>query len=88
VSKFALKDSSDALWMEPEPFNNIKVSVIQPGPVSTTLYRVAQAVEETIAKPENTPYRVAFEKLKELEILVARAWTGTESLKLILVSIE
>lgn len=76
-SKFALEGLSDALRMELEPFN-IKVSVIEPGPVSTNFFiSVAQAVEETIAKPENTPYRAAFEKLKELEKHTSsRAWTS------------
>lgn len=85
ASKFALEGLSDALRMELEPFN-IKVSVIAPGPVSTNFFiNVAQAVEETIAKPENTPYRVAFEKLKELEKHTSsRAWTSERVAKIIL----
>ena len=77
ASKFALEGLSDALRMELAPFN-IKVSVIQPGPVSTDFFVVAaQAVTETVAAPENTPYRAAFEKLKELEKQTSsRAWTS------------
>ena len=77
ASKFALEGLSDALRMELAPFN-IKVSVIEPGPVSTDFFVVAaQAVEETVAAPENTPYRAAFEKLKALEKQTSsRAWTG------------
>ncbi len=77
ASKFALEGLSDALRMELAPFN-IKVSVIEPGPVSTNFFVVAaQAVEETVATPETTPYRAAFEKLKGLEKQTSsRAWTS------------
>lgn len=50
-SKFALEGLSDALRMELAPFN-IKVSVIEPGPVSTDFFvAAAQAVESTVATP-------------------------------------
>ncbi len=76
ASKFALEAISDALRMELEPFN-IKVSVIQPGAVSTNFFAVAaQAVAENIVSPESTPYRSAFTKLKGLEQRTRRtAWT-------------
>jgi short-subunit dehydrogenase len=76
ASKFALEAISDALRMELEPFN-IKVSVIQPGAVSTNFFAVAaQAVAENVVSPESTPYRSAFTKLKGLEQQTRRtAWT-------------
>lgn len=77
ASKFALEGISDVLRMELEPFN-IKVSVIEPGPVTTDFFDViAQGVEETVTDPEKTPYRAAFKKLEALqEQTSSRAWTA------------
>ncbi|GET39551.1 SDR family NAD(P)-dependent oxidoreductase [Microseira wollei] len=77
ASKFALESLSDALRMELEPFN-IKVSLIEPGPVSTDFFDVAaQGVEQAVTNPENTPYRAAFENLKGLQDKTSsRAWTS------------
>ncbi len=79
ASKFALEGLSDALRMELAPFN-IKVSVIEPGPVSTDFFAVAaQAVEEAVAVPGDTPYRAAFEKLEGLEQQTSsQAWTAEQ----------
>ncbi|HEY9695553.1 MAG TPA: SDR family oxidoreductase [Oculatellaceae cyanobacterium] len=76
-SKFALEGISDALRMELAAFN-IKVSVIEPGPVSTDFFDVAgQMVEQAVTNPDNTPYSSAFEKLKNLEKNTSsRAWTS------------
>lgn len=77
ASKFALEGLSDVLRMELQPFN-IKVSVIEPGAVSTNFFAVAaQVVEKTVGNRENTVYRAAFERLKSLEARTSdRAWTS------------
>ena len=79
ASKFALEGLSDALRMELAPFN-IKVSVIEPGPVSTNFFAVAaQAVTDTVTQPEQTPYRAAFAKLKHLEKQTSsQAWSSEQ----------
>ena len=84
ASKFALEGLSDAVRMELAPFN-IRVSVVQPGPVSTDFFVVAaQAVKEIVATPEDTPYRAAFEKLKGLEKQTSsQAWTSERVAKVI-----
>lgn len=76
-SKFALEGLSDALRMELAPFN-IKVSVIEPGPVSTNFFAVAaQGVEQAVSVPQETPYRAAFEKLEGLEKQTSsRSWSS------------
>lgn len=76
-SKFALEGLSDTLRMELAPFN-IKVSVIEPGPVSTDFFAVAATgVEQAVSNPEATPYRFAFKKLEGLEKQTSsRAWTS------------
>lgn len=88
ASKFALEALSDSLRMELEPFN-IQVSVIEPGPVSTEFFiAAAQAVEETVVKPENTPYRAAFERLKGLEQNTkSRAWTSERVAEVIVIAL-
>lgn len=88
ASKFALEGLSDALRMELEPFN-IKVSVIEPGPVTTEFFDVAAlGVEQAVADPKNTPYRAAFEKLDRLqEITSSRAWTSERVAEVILKAI-
>lgn len=88
ASKFALEGLSDALRMELKPFN-IKVSVIEPGPVSTDFFVAsAQAVKETVVTPEHTPYRAAFEKLKGLEAQTSsRAWTAERVAEVIVLAL-
>lgn len=84
-SKFALEGISDTLRMELAPFN-IQVSVVEPGPVSTEFFAVVeQGVEQTVADPEKTPYRAAFEKLKRLQQQTSsRAWTSERVAQVIL----
>ncbi len=78
-SKFALEGLSDALRMELDAFN-IKVSVIEPGPVSTDFFdTAAQSVEQIVPDPQTTPYRAAFENLKNLQNKTSsRAWTSEQ----------
>ncbi|MDX2098088.1 MAG: SDR family oxidoreductase [Leptolyngbyaceae cyanobacterium bins.59] len=77
ASKFALEALSDAMRMELEAFN-IRVSVVEPGPVTTNFFTiVAQQVEATIPNPDQTPYRAAFARLDKLEQQTSsRAWTS------------
>ncbi|NER49804.1 MAG: SDR family oxidoreductase [Symploca sp. SIO1A3] len=67
ASKFALEALSDVLRMELEGFN-IKVSVIEPGPVKTEFFQVvSEQVKKTVPEPEKTPYRAAIEAIKAIE---------------------
>lgn len=85
ASKFALEAVSDALRRELAPFN-IRVSVIEPGPVSTEFFDVVdQEVNRTIKDPEHSPYRIAFKKLEDLEKQTSgRAWTSEQVATVIL----
>ena len=85
ASKFALEAVSDALRRELAPFN-IRVSVIEPGPVSTEFFDVVdQEVNRTIKDPEHSPYRIAFKKLEDLEKQTSgRAWTSEQVAAVIL----
>ncbi|NJN85385.1 MAG: SDR family oxidoreductase [Leptolyngbyaceae cyanobacterium SL_7_1] len=84
-SKFALEGLSDALRMELEPFN-IKVSVVEPGPVGTEFFDVSkQTVATAIANPTNTPYRAAFEQLDQLRGRLGRQlWTSEQVAQVII----
>ncbi|PSB03964.1 SDR family NAD(P)-dependent oxidoreductase [Merismopedia glauca] len=67
ASKFGLEALSDALRMELQPFN-IDVSVIEPGPVKTEFFQVAQKMTSgSIEAPETTPYRACFEHMEGFE---------------------
>ncbi|MBW4695373.1 MAG: SDR family oxidoreductase [Lyngbya sp. HA4199-MV5] len=79
ASKFALESLSDSLRMELEPFN-IKVSVVEPGPVSTEFISVAGTeAKHAIPNPEATPYYPAIQKLAALEQQTsANAWTSEQ----------
>jgi short-subunit dehydrogenase len=79
ASKCALEAVSDSLRRELTPFN-IRVSVIEPGPVSTEFFDVVdKEIDRTIHDPEHSPYRVAFKKLEGLEKQTSsRAWTSEQ----------
>jgi short-subunit dehydrogenase len=77
ASKFALEALSDVLRMELEAFN-IKVSVIEPGPVTTEFFSVAgDKVELNVTEPGKTIYSPALKAIKEIEQRTARmAWSS------------
>ncbi|NER98017.1 MAG: SDR family oxidoreductase [Symploca sp. SIO1B1] len=77
ASKFALEALSDVLRMELEGFN-IKVSVIEPGPVKTEFFQVvSEQMKKTVPEPEKTPYRAAIEAIKAIEQRTAPlTWTA------------
>ena len=56
---------------------NIKVSVIEPGPVITEFFEVVrEKVDQNIKEPENSPYEAAFVKIKAIEDQVSMlGWT-------------
>lgn len=77
ASKFALEALSDVLRMELAAFN-IKVSVVEPGPVKTDFFSVAKKkIENTVANSEQSLYRAAIEKIKKLEEQTStQAWSS------------
>ncbi len=85
ASKFALEALSDVLRMELDAFN-IKVSVIEPGPVTTDFFSIAgEKVDLGVAEAEKTIYRAAIQAIKEIEQQTARlAWT-TERVGVVIV---
>ncbi len=83
-SKFALEALSDVLRMELKAFN-IKVSVIEPGPVGTDFFRVAWSkVKENMPHYAQTPYAPIFSNIEaidnQLELL---GWSSTKTAKAI-----
>ena len=83
-SKFALEALSDVMRMELKAFN-IRVSVVEPGPVVTDFFRVAgQNIRETIPDYEHTPYAPIFENIqdidKQLELL---GWSAEKTARAI-----
>ncbi|HEY9795998.1 MAG TPA: SDR family oxidoreductase [Leptolyngbyaceae cyanobacterium] len=77
ASKFALEALSDVLRMELAAFN-IKVSVIEPGPVTTEFFGIAgEKVDLNVPELEKTIYRAAIQTIKEIEKQTAAlAWSS------------
>ena len=66
-SKFALEALSDVLRMELKAFN-IRVTVVEPGPVVTDFFRVAwQKVQQTIPHRDQTPYSPIFKNIEAID---------------------
>lgn len=76
ASKFALEAFSDVARMELKGFN-IRVSVVEPGPVVTEFFQAAwQKVLETVPDPEKSLYRPVFEKIEGIDRQLAiLGWT-------------
>ena len=83
-SKFALEALTDVLRMELKGFN-IKVTVVEPGPVVTDFFRVAwEKLQETIPNYADTPYTPIFDNIeaidKQLDLL---GWSAEKTAKVI-----
>lgn len=76
-SKFALEALSDVLRMELEAFN-IKVSVIEPGPVATEFFGIAgDKVDLNASESGKRLYHAAIQAIKEIEQQTAPlAWSS------------
>jgi short-subunit dehydrogenase len=83
-SKFALEALSDVLRMELQAFN-IKVSVIEPGPVVTDFFRVAwEKVQATIPHYDQTPYAPIFKNIEAIDSqLDLLGWSAEKTAKAI-----
>lgn len=83
-SKFALEALSDVMRMELKAFN-IKVSVVEPGPVVTDFFRFAwQKVQSTIPNYAETPYSPAFQNIEAIDQqLDLLAWSAAKTARAI-----
>lgn len=81
-SKFALEALSDVLRMELKPFQ-IKVIVIEPGPVITDFFKAAWSeVTKTIPHYAETPYAPVFENIKSIDSqLDLLGWSAEKTAK-------
>ena len=84
-SKFALEALTDVLRMELKAFN-IKVSVIEPGPVVTDFFRVAwEQVQTTIPQYADTTYAPIFDNLEKIDRqLDLLGWSAEKTAKVII----
>ncbi|MDV2999432.1 MAG: hypothetical protein N5P05_001038 [Chroococcopsis gigantea SAG 12.99] len=85
ASKFALEALSDVLRMELNGFN-IKVSVIEPGPVVTEFFQAAwKEVKKGIPDPESTLYAPVFAKIERIDKqLKALGWTSEQVARVVI----
>ncbi|MFB8792624.1 MAG: SDR family oxidoreductase [Potamolinea sp.] len=84
-SKFALEALSDVMRMELGAFN-IKVSVIEPGPVTTGFFSVAgEKVDLNIPESGRKLYRAAIQAIKDIEQQTAAlAWSSERVARVII----
>lgn len=85
ASKFALEALSDVLRMELDAFN-IKVIVIEPGPVKTEFFGIAgENVDLNVPESGRQLYRAAIEAIKEIEQQTAPlAWSSEQVAEVII----
>ncbi len=83
-SKFALEALSDVMRMELKAFN-IRVSVVEPGPIVTDFFQVAwQEVLETIPNYKDSPYAPVFENIEAIDRkLGVLGWSASKTAKAI-----
>ncbi|MEO1133962.1 MAG: SDR family oxidoreductase, partial [Cyanobacteria bacterium J06639_1] len=82
ASKFAVEAISDALRVELAPFG-IQTIVIQPGPVETEFFRVAEKEAAATVDLNASPYASALEKMAETMDTSGMAWSAERTAKLI-----
>ncbi|MEL7085377.1 MAG: SDR family oxidoreductase [Cyanobacteria bacterium J06597_1] len=80
ASKFAVEAISDALRVELAPFN-IRVIVVEPGPVNTEFFEVAEREAESTVDVNSSPYRQVLEDMREnlTDSSAKIAWTPEQT---------
>ena len=88
ASKFAVEAISDALRVELAPFN-IKVIVVEPGPVNTEFFEVAEREAESSVDVDSSPYSQILEDMREnfTDSSAKIAWTPEQTAQKILQAI-
>ncbi|GAB4225675.1 MAG: SDR family oxidoreductase [Stanieria sp.] len=87
-SKFALEALSDVLRMELKAFN-IKVTVVEPGPVVTDFFRVAgEKIQTSMINYDQTPYAPVFKHSEAIDQqLDFLGWSAARTAKVIIKAI-